>query len=170
MKIGIIGPSKFINTEGIRFVAGVLAELDCEVFLVPDKGSSCEFFALEYLKKKKLGLNLVAPLDDNEFGYSWLNLDLGKVVNCSIWRNQPEKLNELTDVLVCLGYSAGVLAEIAYTKWFNKKPVFFVDEFISGKLPLEINLDLRYVNLNDLKSALEDYSVEIQKKSDKSYG
>ena len=66
------------------------------------------------------------PLDDTEFGYSWLNLDLGEHINCETWRNQPEKLNEETDVLLCIGYAVGVLAEIAYTKWFKKKPVYII--------------------------------------------
>ena len=96
-------------------------------------------------------------MDDKEFGYSWVNVDLGENINCGTWRNQPEKLNEETDLLLCLGYSVGVLAEIAYTKWFKPKPVYIVRELVSRELPKEINerLDLRYISISQLEKELK---------------
>lgn len=155
MKVGIIGPSKVKDEENISNVAKIISELNYEIVLVPDKESSSEFFAKEYLKNNGKKVYSVIPMDDKEFGFSWVNQEIGEIVNCSTWRNQPEKLNEETDVLVCIGYSAGVLAEIAYTKWFNPKSVFIIEELVSGKLPEEIKLDLRYVSIGSLEEELK---------------
>ncbi len=160
MKIGIIGPSKLESLKEVnknyQEVIERLVEIvkDYEIVLTPDKGSVSEFFAKEYLKIGGKKVYEVVPLDDKEFGYSWINLNLsGKKINCGTWRNQPEKLNEECDVIVCLGYSAGGLAEIAYSKWFNKKPIYIIKELISSELPkeLEKSLNLRYVNFGDFK-------------------
>ena len=153
MKIGIIGPSKLKKKETISKLAEIIAKTGNEIILTPDKGSTSEFFAQEYLKNKGKKVSLVVPLDDKEFGYNWVNLELGKHINCKTWRNQPEKLNEETDVLLCIGYSTGGLIEICYSKWFKKKPVYIINELVSGKLPAEIehSLDLRYIGLEDAK-------------------
>jgi len=165
MRIGIIGPSKIeyleeINKksrERVTKIAKAVAKSKYEIVLCPDKGSVSEFFALEYTKNKGKKIYEVVPLDDEEFGYSWVNVDLGQVINCGTWRNQPEKLNEETDILLCLGYAVGVLAEIAYTKWFKKKPVYIIKSLVSGKLPkeLERSLDLRYISISELEKKLK---------------
>lgn len=156
MKIGIIGPSKLKDFYKIDQIAKIIAESKHEIVLTPDKKSTSEFFAEKYLNYGGKKVYSVIPLDDKEFGYSWMNLDFGEQINCETWRNQPEKLNEESDVLLCLGYSAGGLAEIAYTKWFPKgkakKPVYVIEELISSKLPSEIDLDIRYVSINELKN------------------
>lgn len=133
--------------------AKLLASTKHEIVITPDKGSVSEFFAEEYLKFNGKKVWEVIPLDDTEFGYKeWVNLELGEIINCNIWRNQPEKLNEETDVLICFGYSVGGLAEICYTKWLRKKPVYILKDFISAELPVEFNksLDLRYVSVEEL--------------------
>lgn len=122
-----------------------------DIVITPDKGSVSEFVGKEYLNAGGKKIFSVLPLDDKEFGYEWMNTELGESINCGTWRNQPEKLNEETDVLVCLGYSAGGLIEMDYTKWFKKKPVYIIKELISGELPKEIKLDLRYVSYKDLE-------------------
>jgi len=156
MKIGIIGPSKLKEKEKISEVAKIIARLSLEVVLTPDKESTSEFFAKEYLDNGGKKVFEIVPLEDKEFGYDWINLDLGDKINCGTWRNQPEKLNEECDVLVCLGYSAGGLAEIAYSKWFKPKPIYVVNELVSGKLPQEINLQLKYISINDLEKELKN--------------
>ncbi len=158
MKIGIIGPSKLKNKELISSVAEIL--IGYEIVLTPDKGSVSEFFAKEYLKFNGKKVYEVLPLDDKEFGYSWVNLDLGEKINCGTWRNQPEKLNEECDVLVCLGYSVGGLIEICYSKWFGKKPVYILKEFVDCELPkeLEDGLDLKYIKINELREILKNVS------------
>ncbi|MCW8965898.1 MAG: hypothetical protein OQK82_04305 [Candidatus Pacearchaeota archaeon] len=154
MKIGIIGPSKLRNNELISKVAEILKKY--EVVLTPDKGSVSEYFAKEYLKVAGKKVFEVVPEDDKEFGYSWVNVELGEIINCSTWRNQPEKLNEECDVLVSLGYSVGGLIEICYSKWFRKKPVYILKEFIDVELPkeLEESLDLHYIGIEELEKVL----------------
>jgi len=153
MRIGIIGPSSLNKnfTEIIKGLAKIVAESESEIVVTPDKGSASEFFAQEYLKSRGKKVFEIIPLDDEEFGYGYLNLDLGESINCGTWRNQPEKFNEETDVLLCIGYAVGVLTEIAYTKWFKPKPVFIIEELVSGRLPEEIHLDLKYVSAGNLK-------------------
>jgi hypothetical protein len=118
--------------------------------MTPDKNSSSELFGEEYKSRGGKILEIL-PLDD-KLGYDRANIKLGEHVNCGVWRNQPGKLNDETEVLVCIGYGAGVLAEIAYSKWPKPKPVYLIKELISSKLPeeLERSLDLRYVSTDEL--------------------
>jgi hypothetical protein len=154
MKIGIIGPSKIdslkeVNPSYENIFESILKEvLDSSIFITPDKGSVSEDFSKKYLSLGGKKIFSVIPMDDSEFGSNWVNKDLGKIINCGTWRNQPEKLNEETEAIICLGYSVGGLIEIAYSKWFNKKPIYIVKELVSGKLPKEVEkgLDLRYVS------------------------
>ena len=165
MRIGIIGPSKLeylneINKNNKKILIGLakeVAESGNEIVIVPDKGSVSEFFGKEYIKNKGKKMYEVVPLDDKEFGLSWMNLNLGEKINCSTWRNQPEKLNEETDILLCVGYAVGVLAEIAYTKWFKPKPVYIIKELVSGKLPKEVDksLKLKYISYRDINKFLK---------------
>jgi len=164
MRIGIIGPSKMqyveeINSEAKKIIvqlSKVVAESGNEIVVVPDKGSASEFFAQEYLKHRGKKVYEMVPLDDKEFGLSWMNLEIGEHINCGTWRNQPEKLNEETDCFLCIGYAVGVLAEIAYTKWFKPKPVYIINELVSGKLPIEVerSLKLKYIDADELKKVL----------------
>jgi hypothetical protein len=162
MKIAIIGPSKLDYLkefsdkveEIIQEVSRVL--LADEIYLVPDKGSISELFAKKYLKAGGTSLKPLIPLEDTEFGYDWVNPDLAENVSCGNWRNQPENLNERTEAMICLGYSTGGLAEMAYSKWFNKKPIFIIKELVSGELPKDAvrDLDIRYISYKDLQAEL----------------
>ncbi|MDD5192900.1 MAG: hypothetical protein PHH54_07400 [Candidatus Nanoarchaeia archaeon] len=148
MKIGVIGPSKLeylneINKDNKKILINLakeVADSGNEIVICPDKGSVSEFFGKEYIKSKGKKIYEVVPLDDKEFGLSWVNLDLGENINCGTWRNQPEKLNEETDILLCVGYAVGVLAEIAYAKWFKPKQIYIIKELVSGKLPKEVDI------------------------------
>ena len=157
MKIGIIGPSKLENEDEISKIAKIVAESGHEIVLTPDKGSSSEYFALEYIKNNGKKVYEVIPLDDKEFGINHVNLDLGVHINCNTWRNQPEKLNEETKAFICLGYASGGLIEIGYTKWFNPKPVYIIMDIDSDKLPKKINdkLDIHYISISDLEDKLK---------------
>ena len=165
MRIGIIGPSKLgylskINSEFklvISELAKVVASLGDEIVVTPDKGSVSEFFAQEYIKFKGKKVWEILPEEDIEFGYKeWVNIDLGESINCGTWRNQPEKFNEETDVLLCVGYSVGGLFEIGYSKWFKPKPVYIINELVSEKLPKEIekSLNLKYISYKDFREEL----------------
>ncbi len=161
MRIGIISPSKISYVEEINpkskeiiiEIAKQLAKEGHEIVVTPDKGSVSELFAQEYIKNKGKKVFSIIPLDDEEFGISWINTEIGEKINCGTWRNQPEKLNEETEALVQLGYSVGGLAEICYTKWLKPKPVFIIKELITQELPkeLERSLNLKYVSYHKLK-------------------
>ena len=161
MKIGIIGPAKLssltdINKNSLIILNEIsknVAKSGNEIVITPDKGSVSEFFAKGYLNQGGKKVYSVIPLDDKEFGYGWINTEIGENINCSTWRNQPEKLNEETDILLCLGYAEGVLIEIAYSKWFKPKAVYVIKEFISQELPRESikKLHLEYISYKDFK-------------------
>lgn len=161
MKIGIIGPTNLnsltdLNKNSLMIIkelSRIVAESGNEIVVTPDKGSVSEFFAKQYLEQGGRNIYSIVPLDDKEFGYSWVNTEIAKNINCSTWRNQPEKLNEETDMLLCLGYAEGVLIEIAYSKWFKPKPVYVIKEFISQELPRESikKLHLEYLSYKDFK-------------------
>lgn len=161
MKIGIIGPTKLdsllmINKDTVKIIKGLsklVASSGNEIVITPDKGSVAEFFAKEYLNNGGKKVYSIIPLKDKEFGYSWLNLDFGEKIDCNSWRNQPEKLNEETDLLLCLGYAEGVLIEIAYSKWFKPKPVKIIKELVSGQLPKESikKIDVEYISYKKFK-------------------
>lgn len=161
MRIGIIGPTKLnsleeINKNAVKIIKGLsklIAESGNEIVVTPDKGSVSEFFAKEYLNQGGKKVYCIVPLEDKEFGYGWLNLELGENINCKSWRNQPEKLNEETDMLLGLGYAEGVLIEIAYSKWFKPKPVKIIRELVSEKLPEDSvkKINLEYISYKKFK-------------------
>ena len=159
MRIGIIGPSNIkyleeINSSAKEIIKDLAKKLiEEEIVVTPDKNSVSEYFATEYIKEKGKKVYNVIPLDDKEFGLEWMNTTIGEAINCGTWRNQPEKLNEETDVLLCVGYAVGVLAEIAYSKWFKPKPVYIIKELVSGKLPREVekSLNLKYISCKNFQ-------------------
>lgn len=158
MKIGIIGSSKFDekHKDKISEVAKLVVELGYEIVIVPEENSLPHFFAKEYLKEKGKKVYSVIPLDDDEFGNDWVTRDIGELVNCGTWRNQPEKLNEESDILISFGYCTGGVIEICYSKWFGKNKIYILEDFISSKLPTELekDLDLRYVSVEKLEEEL----------------
>lgn len=158
MKIGIIRPSK-VNEKHrglISKLAKIISDKGHEIVITPDKGSSSEYFAQEYLSSGGKKVFSVLPLDDKEFGYSWVNTSLGEQINCNTWRNQPEKINEETEALLCIGHAVGGMIEIGYTKWFNKKPVYIITEITTERFPsrIEEELDLRYLSIEEFENAI----------------
>jgi len=156
MKIGIIGPSKVNDKEKITEVAKIIANSGHEIIIVPHKKSSSEFFGQEYIKYGGKKVYSIVPLEDTEYGFDYLNLNIGEQINCGIWRESARRLNKETDALLCLGYASGVLIEIGYTKWIKPKPVYIIKELVSVKLPKEFDnrLDLRYVSIKGIGKKL----------------
>ncbi len=165
MRIGIVCPSKLdylklINLDYktiLESLAKNLAFSKHEIVITPDKGSVSEFFAQIYLSSNGKKVWEILPEEDKEFGYKeWVNTELGESINCGTWRNQPEKFNEETDALLCVGYAVGGLFEIGYSKWFKPKPVYIIKELVSGKLPPEFekSLDLRYISYLEFNKIL----------------
>tara|TARA_Y100000310_G_scaffold289105_1_gene315254 strand:+ start:676 stop:1149 length:474 start_codon:yes stop_codon:yes gene_type:complete len=157
MKIGIIGPSKLKEKEKVKEIAKIVAQSGNEVFLTPDKGSSSEYFALEYEKAGGEKVYSVFPLKDNEFGTSHTNKKIGEHIDCGTWGNQPERLNKETDILISLGHSIGGIIEIGYTKWFKPKPVYIIKDIDSEKLPkvMEKELEIHYISIDELMEKLK---------------
>lgn len=163
MKIAIIGPSKIeylkeVNSKAEEILQAVAETIvNDEVYLTPDTGSVSEAVATKYLELGGRGLKPLIPLEDTEFGFDWVNPDLAENVSCGTWRNQPENLNERTEVMICLGYSVGGMAEIAYSKWFNKKPIFIIKELVSKELPKDAirDLDVKYIGYEKLVEELK---------------
>ncbi len=160
MRIGIVGPSsidnlKEVNKDAeliIESIAGILWKHD--IVLTPNKGSVSEYFVGYYRKSKgRKNVYIIVPMQDKEFGISWVNTEIGKTIDCGTWRNQPEKLNEESDALLVLGYSVGGLAEIAYSKWFRKKTVYVIKELVSEELPKDSvrDLDIKYISYKDVE-------------------
>lgn len=170
MKAGIIAPSQIKhiasatnNSEAaikelLTEIVKIVIKNNLEIVITPDKKSPLEYIGKEYLRLRGKKIYEVLPLEDKELGYKeWVNVDLGEAINCKTWRNQPEKTNDITDVLICVGYGVGAIIEIGYSKWFRKKPVFIINELVSGKLPIEVNesLDLRYISIQELDKELK---------------
>jgi len=49
-----------------------------------------------------------------------------------------------------VGYSWGAMKEVACAQYFNKKKIYVLKEFISGKLPTELNFLVEYIGVNPL--------------------
>ncbi len=158
MKIGVIGPSDFegIDKGLVTKLAKIVASKGHEIVIVPHKGSVSEFFAQEYLSKGGKKVYSIIPLDDKEFGYDWVNTEIGEQISCGVWRNQPEKLNEESDVLLSIAHAVGGMIEIGYSKWFKKKPVYIITDIDNDRFPkrIEKKLDLKYVSIDEFEKLI----------------
>jgi hypothetical protein len=163
MRIGIIGPNRCpqlkqeeleIRKSNLIKVARILAKTGFEILLTPDKNSLLELLGKEYLKNGGKKISEIVPLDDDFEKY--LNVDLGEIISCGKWPNQPSKFNEECDVMFCVGYGGMVMAEIGFSGYYNPKKIYIINEFISEKLPEEIGLDIEYINLNELEDILKN--------------
>lgn len=174
MRIGVLGTTSMQkNTEMLgkslqeyqKFldkVAVILARLEAEIIVVPDKGGTSEHVALRYLKEGGKKVTGIIPLQDKEFGYEWLNREiLNEEIDCLTWRNAPEKLCEESDLMLALSYGPGVLIEICYTKWFKSK-VIVLEEYVSGKLPIEAEkgLEIKYIRLKELEKEIKEQGTK----------
>ena len=87
MRIGIVGPSKFYeenNQEIISQIAKIVAKSGKEIVVTPDKGSTSEFFAQEYIEFAGEKVWEIIPKDDKEWGFDYVNVDLGEIINCEV--------------------------------------------------------------------------------------
>jgi len=165
MKIGIIGPNtiSLASEEDIEarkklltIVADLVALSRNEIVLTPDQNSLLEYFGKEYIKNNGSKIWIVAP-DKEDDVKDYLNLEIGEIISCERWECQPSKFNRSCDMFICLGYSGGVLSEIGASKYFNPKKILIIEEFISSRLPSEINenIDIEYISLEKLKYHLD---------------
>lgn len=159
VKIAILGPSDFdawskideLHEFKIKDIVETIIEE--EIIITPTKESVAEYVGALYKSlggKKLIG---IIPMDDTEFGIE--NLDefsCDEIINSVTWRNNACKYNDESDILLVLGFSEGVLAEIALSKWFNKPKVIVINDFITQKLPSEATqkINIKYINYDEL--------------------
>jgi len=160
MKIGIIGPNKLLKGDLeerrtlISEVAKIVAGSDNEIVLTPDKGSLLEYFGERYLEFGGKKIWLVIPTEEEDYK-EYLNDELGEVVSSVDWDRQANKFNSESDIFVCIGYAWGGMKEIACAKDFNKKKIYVLNEFVSGKLPEELGSLVEYIGIDELEKVLE---------------
>ena len=92
MRIGIIGPGevkKYCDraeldikkySKIVEKLAGIIAKSGNEIVITPDKGSTSELFGNAYKTAGGKKITVIAPLEDKEFGYSWVNTEIGNSV------------------------------------------------------------------------------------------
>ena len=159
MKIGIIGPNKIYSGDIdarkilLNKISQIIADSGNKIILTPDKDSLLEYFGQKYLEFGGKKISLIIPtLEPNHEGY--LNTNLGEIISCDNWDCQANEFNRQCDIFVCVGYAWGALKEIACAQYFNKKKIYILEEFISTKLPEELNFLVEYISIEDLNTKL----------------
>ena len=159
MNIGIVGPNKiYSGSENERKilldeVAKIIVASGNEIILTPDKGSLLEYFGNRCLELGGKNLSLVIPTE--EAGYEdYLNTSLGKIIDCYDWDRQADEFNRQCDIFICVGYAWGGMKEIACAQYFNVKKIYILREFVSEKLPEELNFLVEYISIKELSFVL----------------
>lgn len=167
MRIGIIGPNKFESITEVKKIsdkeiksqltniANILAKSNYEILLTPDKNSLLSFLGKKYLEDGGKKILEIVPLEDKYKEY--MDISLGEIISCSKWELQPSKFNQQCDILLCLGYGGMTLAEIGFSKYYRPKKIYILKDFISRRLPREIesHLDIEYIKIANLKKKLK---------------
>ncbi len=163
MIIGIIGPNdiKYLkdvnkNAESILFdFAKILADSGHKILLTPEKKSALESLGKNYLKFKGKGIIEIVPLDDEYKDH--LSVDLGEIISCSKWENQPTAFNKNCELIVCIGYGAMVLTEMGCSRYYNPKKIYVIKELVTEEMPREVNesLDIEYVSIKDIDKKIK---------------
>ena len=175
MKIGIIGPNKLFEgdlqkrKELIEKTAKIIAESRNQIVLTPDKNSLLEYFGEKYLEHDGKKILLIVPTED-KYSKKYLNTRLGKIITCIDWDRQADEFNRQSDIFVCIGYSWGAMKEIACAQYFNKKKIYVLKEFISGKLPKELNFLIEYVSIKEIENILNLSLNKVRRRVDLSQG
>jgi len=154
MKIGIIGPNKIdgdISERKVMIdkVARIIADSGHEIILTPNKNSLLEYFGQKYIESGGKNVWLVVPLEEDDY-QTHLNVDVGEIINCHDWDRQANEFNRQCDIFVCIGYAWGAMKEIACARYFNKKKIYVLNEFVSEKLPDELSYLLEYIPFSKL--------------------
>ncbi len=156
MKIRIIGPNKLYKGDLekrkklIEETAKIVASTGNEIILTPDKGSLLEYFGRKYLEFGGKKIYILAPVEEKDHK-DFLCTEIGEIISCIDWDRQANEFNRQSELFICLGYSWGTMKEIACSQYFNKKKTYIVEEFISGKLPEELNSLVEYIKIKQLK-------------------
>lgn len=164
MKIGIIGPNKLFEgtlkerKKLIDEVAKLIAKSGNEVVLTPDKNSLLEYFGKKYSEFGGKKVWIVAPMEDDAEKH--LNLKMGGIISCIDWDRQADEFNRQSDIFVCIGYAWGAMKEIACAQYFNKKKIYVLKEFISEKLPEELNFIIDYISIKEIEGKIKNKNAK----------
>ncbi|MBN1386303.1 hypothetical protein JW968_05015 [Candidatus Woesearchaeota archaeon] len=165
MKLAIIGPTdvkhfcdllqrdEFEYLDKIEKIAKYVAQNGFEIVIVPHKDSVSEFFAKIYVDEKGRKVHGIYPLKDSEFGISGINQDISdETLHPPNWREVPIFLVSNADAMLCLGLGPGSMIEICYAKWYPVKKILVLQDFITDRLPAEIEsrLNIEYIHSRDL--------------------
>jgi len=169
LKLMVIGPSDinkiFLSTNLpknrynsiLHSLAKYFSKICSELYIIPDNGVFLDFAVIF----KKYNKNVFAYLPKKEeLKYDVLMTNVIKHKLTPIFTNNTWLyLNNVpirnVDIVLCLGYSTGVLIEIGNIKiarvWYKKNIKLLVDlRFVSKKLPKELLLDLPIIYLNSI--------------------
>ena len=159
MKIGITGPNRIYNgnveerKKILDEVAEMIAKSGNEIILTPDKNSLLEHFGKRYLELGGKKVWLVVPTEEADHE-NYLSTKIGEIMSSKDWSRQADEFTKNSDVLLCVGYAWGALKEIACAQYSKGKKVYIIKEFISSKLPKELNFLVEYISLGSLKKLL----------------
>jgi len=158
MKIGIIGPNKIDGDIPERKVlidkiARIIATSNNEIVLTPNKNSLLEYFGQKYIEFGGKNVWLVVPLEEDDY-QTHLSVDNGEIINCHDWDRQANEFNRQCDIFVCIGYAWGAMKEMACARYFNKKKIYVLNEFVSEKLPDELSYLVEYISDKQLQKLI----------------
>lgn len=166
MIIGVVGPTRIkefciaLRVEESSYmvflekIAEYLASTNHELLIMPAHDTSPGVIASIYKDlngRKVIGL---VPEDDVEFGLNDIDGTIAdETINCGTWRNQPEAFCEKADILLVVGLSPGAMLEMCYAKWFKVKHIYVMEDFLSSRLPPELEKDIpiKYITIHDLE-------------------
>ena len=155
MKIGIIGPNNVFGADAdqrkvlLDKVAKIITANHKEIVLTPDKNSPLEYFGIKYTELGGKKIWLIVPTEELDYK-EYLNIELGQIISCKTWDNQANEFNKQSDIIICVGFSWGAIKEIACTQHCKNKKVYILTEFISQKLPEELNFLVNYITIENL--------------------
>lgn len=159
MIIGIVGPNNIFDGDVddrknlLTKVANIIAKSGNKIILTPDKGSLLEYFGTKYKEFGGKNIQLILPTEEADYG-SYLNADLGRTICCKDWDRQANEFNRQSDIFICVGFAWGGMKEIACAQYLNKKKIYILNEFISNRLPEELNFLVEYINIDDLAAKI----------------
>ena len=181
MKVSLIGPTNVEKLSKIigkpieeiekiaRQVGETLAKNDCELVVIFNYSGLIKIVGNSY---KQAGGKLEMLYTEND--YDWdtdiymKNLDEADLkVKKPSWHDVLLGLVTDSDVVVCVGLSAGGLAELGYMKWNYQdkkgkvKKLIGVKELLrNDEFPPEISLDMKDIiticSVNDLDQAIKE--------------
>lgn len=160
MKIGIIGPNQLTNgdlkkrKELLDKVAKIIAKSGKEIVLTPDKSSLLEYFGKKYLEFGGKKITIIAPTEEEDY-MNYLNTEIGEIYSSKDWDRQADEFNRQSELLICIGYAWGAMKEIACAKYSDKKRVYVLKEFISSKLPEELNFIINYISIDEIEKIIK---------------